>query len=72
MSTWPHVVAVLTQGGASQDSHAVFPKVDVDQHRASSRPTLLVVKESSVAYIVRGADPGALVATRASAAKLLL
>ena len=32
----------------------------------------MVVKESSVAYIVRGADPGALVATRASAAKLLI
>jgi len=30
------------------------------------------LKESSVAYIVRGADPGALVAMHASAAKLLL
>ena len=28
-------------------------------------PTFLVVKERSVAYIVRGADPGALVAMRA-------
>ena len=54
---------------ASQYSNAVFLKVDVDQHKAiaakyqvSSMPTFLVIKESGVADMVRGADPHALAA----------
>lgn len=52
---------------ASQYSNLVFLKVDVDQHKAiaakyqvSSMPTFLVIKESGVADMVRGADPRAL------------
>jgi len=72
------VIAPTYEQLASQYPNAVFLKVDVDRHKAiaakyqvSAMPTFLVIKQSGVADMVRGADRHALeamVSKHASAA----
>jgi thiol-disulfide isomerase/thioredoxin len=71
-------IAPLYEELASQHPNAVFLKVDVDKHKAiaakyqvTAMPTFLVIKESGVADMVRGANrPGlaAMVSSHTSAA----